>query len=86
MCWAIAESPVGARGLGALAARKIWCGRGDLNPYVSRHWILNPARLPISATPARYCWLIIEAQMNTSREWTVYLVTRSAVRLPEGAD
>lgn len=30
---------------------KIWCGRGDLNPYVFRHWILNPARLPIPPLP-----------------------------------
>lgn len=30
------------------------CARGDLNPYVRRHWNLNPARLPIPPL-ARRC-------------------------------
>ena len=32
-----------------LAFRKsLWCERRDLNPHRSPHWILSPARLPIS--------------------------------------
>src|SRR6185312_6080956 len=28
-----------------------WCGRRDLNPHDSRHWNLNPARLPVPPRP-----------------------------------
>ncbi len=32
--------------------KSLWCERRDLNPHRSPHWILSPARLPISPTLA----------------------------------
>src|SRR5215813_9555261 len=29
-------------------APELWCARGDSNSHALRHWILSPARLPVS--------------------------------------
>ena len=41
------------------------CERGDSNPHGSPHWILNPARLPNSATlaPIHSCLLPFELRL-----------------------
>ena len=35
-------------------ARSRWCARGESNPYARRHLVLSQARLPSSATRARW--------------------------------
>src|SRR5918996_6545168 len=38
-----------AQAPGAGRAARLWCERGELNPQgLAAHWILSPARLPVS--------------------------------------
>ena len=52
-------------GLFTLPFLLFWCGREGLNLHALRHWILNPARLPVPPRPHElYCIIYIRGLSN----------------------
>ncbi len=52
-------------GLFTLPFLSFWCGREGLNLHALRHWILNPARLPVPPRPHElYCIIYIRGLSN----------------------